>query len=63
MVYVTRPLPYSKLVYTYVVTAIVPYPRNDNFVGRRAILERLQQQALRSASQVRASLFGLGGIG
>ena len=42
---------------------IVPYPRNDSFVGRGAILEKLQQQPLKSDSQARVSLFGLGGIG
>ncbi|KAH8894724.1 hypothetical protein GQ53DRAFT_780118 [Thozetella sp. PMI_491] len=41
----------------------VPYPRNETFVGRALILEKLQQQPLKSASQARVSLFGLGGIG
>ncbi|SPO03830.1 uncharacterized protein DNG_06513, partial [Cephalotrichum gorgonifer] len=42
---------------------LVPYPRNDTFIGRTAILEKLQQLPLKSASQARVSLFGLGGIG
>ncbi|KAK6344064.1 hypothetical protein TWF696_007710 [Orbilia brochopaga] len=42
---------------------LVPYPRNEVFVGRKAILERLKQLPLRSTSQTRVSLFGLGGIG
>ncbi|RWA07116.1 hypothetical protein EKO27_g7979 [Xylaria grammica] len=42
---------------------LVPYPRNNNFVGRAAILEKLQQLPLKSTSQTRASLFGLGGVG
>ncbi|RYP33057.1 hypothetical protein DL768_011108 [Monosporascus sp. mg162] len=41
----------------------VPYPRNGNFVGRTAVLHKLQQQPLKSASQARVALFGLGGIG
>ncbi|RYO93786.1 hypothetical protein DL763_004271 [Monosporascus cannonballus] len=41
----------------------VPYPRNDSFVGRTAVLRELQQQPLKSASQARVALFGLGGIG
>ncbi|KAI3326741.1 hypothetical protein HD806DRAFT_488058 [Xylariaceae sp. AK1471] len=42
---------------------LVPYPRNDKFVDRAAILGKLQQQPLKSTSQTRASLFGLGGVG
>lgn len=42
---------------------LVPYPRNDTFVGRTTILEKLQQQPFESDSQARVSLFGLGGTG
>ncbi|KAG7284986.1 hypothetical protein NEMBOFW57_009604 [Staphylotrichum longicolle] len=42
---------------------LVPYPRNDSFVGRAAVLRQLQQLPLRSASQARVALHGLGGIG
>ncbi|KAK3937227.1 hypothetical protein QBC46DRAFT_461010 [Diplogelasinospora grovesii] len=42
---------------------LVPYPKNDSFVGRTTILGKLQQLPLKSASQARVSLFGLGGIG
>ncbi|KAL2139346.1 hypothetical protein VTI28DRAFT_5308 [Corynascus sepedonium] len=42
---------------------LVPYPRNDGFVGRTAILRKLQQTSLQSASQARIALYGLAGIG
>lgn len=42
---------------------IVPFPRNEGFVGRTSILAKLQDQPLHSTFQTRVSLFGLGGIG
>ncbi|KAH6848197.1 hypothetical protein B0I37DRAFT_376932 [Chaetomium sp. MPI-CAGE-AT-0009] len=42
---------------------LVPYPRNDSFVGRTAVLRELQQLPLKPGSQARVALFGLGGIG
>ncbi len=51
------------VISSYMITVLVPYPKNKAFVGREAILRKLQQQPLKSASQARASLFGLGGIG
>ncbi|KAJ6260293.1 hypothetical protein Dda_4518 [Drechslerella dactyloides] len=43
---------------------LVPYPRNESFVGRAAIMQELEQLPLNSiTSQRRVSLFGLGGIG
>ncbi|KAJ4159125.1 uncharacterized protein LMH87_008039 [Akanthomyces muscarius] len=42
---------------------LVPYPRNETFVGRSTVLEILQQQILKSESQERVSLFGCGGVG
>jgi hypothetical protein len=42
---------------------LIPYPENKTFIGRKSILEKLQQQLLTSASQSRIALFGLGGIG
>ncbi|KAJ6788122.1 hypothetical protein PWT90_07397 [Aphanocladium album] len=41
---------------------LVPYPRNNTFVGRISILQKLQQ-LLKPPSQARTSLFGLGGAG
>ncbi|KAM4066732.1 tetratricopeptide repeat domain-containing protein [Hirsutella rhossiliensis] len=41
---------------------IIPYPKNETFVGRDAILKRLQER-LSTSSQPRIALFGLGGIG
>ncbi|EQL04248.1 Nucleoside phosphorylase domain protein [Ophiocordyceps sinensis CO18] len=43
---------------TYIV---VPFPKNDAFVGRGSILKELQQRAGKSQAQI--ALFGLGGIG
>ncbi|KAL2194472.1 hypothetical protein P885DRAFT_71243 [Corynascus similis CBS 632.67] len=45
------------------VPVLVPYPRNDSFVGRADVLESLKQLLVKSASQARAALYGLGGIG
>lgn len=45
------------------VIVLVPYPRNDNFVGRAAIMKRLQQLRHDTFSQIKLSLFGLGGAG
>ncbi len=42
---------------------LVPYPQNDGFVGRAAVLHQLQQLPIHSNSQARAALYGLGGIG
>ncbi|KAF6823032.1 kinesin light chain [Colletotrichum plurivorum] len=42
---------------------IVPFPRNEGFVGRVSVLAKLQDQPLYSSFQTRVSLFGLGGIG
>ncbi|OIW22782.1 hypothetical protein CONLIGDRAFT_664815 [Coniochaeta ligniaria NRRL 30616] len=42
---------------------LVPYPRNDSFVGRTSLLRELQQLPRKSTSQTRVALFGLGGIG
>ncbi|KAK4244514.1 hypothetical protein C7999DRAFT_43830 [Corynascus novoguineensis] len=42
---------------------LVPYPRNDSFVGRAAVLDNLKQLLVKSASQARVALYGLGGIG
>ncbi|KAK3937543.1 kinesin light chain 3 [Diplogelasinospora grovesii] len=42
---------------------LVPYPKNDSFIGRTAILRKLQQLPLKSASQARVSLFRLNSIG
>ncbi|KAL2142256.1 hypothetical protein VTI28DRAFT_1393 [Corynascus sepedonium] len=42
---------------------IVPYPRNESFVGRSAVLDKLKQLMLKAASQARVALYGLGGIG
>ncbi|KAL2199552.1 hypothetical protein P885DRAFT_66493 [Corynascus similis CBS 632.67] len=39
---------------------IVPYPRNESFVGRSAVLDKLKQLMLKSASQARVALYGLG---
>ncbi|KAK4243097.1 hypothetical protein C7999DRAFT_45018 [Corynascus novoguineensis] len=36
---------------------LVPYPRNDSFVGRASILDKLKQLPLKSASQTRAALY------
>ncbi|KAM4066702.1 phosphorylase superfamily protein [Hirsutella rhossiliensis] len=41
---------------------VVPYPKNETFVGRDAILKKLQER-LSTSSQPRIALFGLGGIG
>ncbi|KAH6971524.1 hypothetical protein BKA56DRAFT_557396 [Ilyonectria sp. MPI-CAGE-AT-0026] len=40
---------------------LVPFPKNNSFIGRDAILEKLQQQL--GPLYSRAALFGLGGIG
>ncbi|KAL2197093.1 hypothetical protein P885DRAFT_68976 [Corynascus similis CBS 632.67] len=42
---------------------LVPYPRNDSFVGRASVLYKLKQLPLKSASQAKVALYGLGGIG
>ncbi len=42
---------------------LVPYQKNDNFIGREAILESLEKQLVRFATQASLSLFGLGGVG
>jgi len=56
-----------RLEFTYrishTVLVLVPYPRNDAFVPRPGILEKLEQLPSQSTSQARVSLFGLGGIG
>ncbi|KAK4644806.1 hypothetical protein QC761_308170 [Podospora bellae-mahoneyi] len=44
-------------------TFSVPYPRNNNFVGRSDILATLHQLSCNSTSQTRVALCGLGGIG
>lgn len=36
---------------------LVPYPRNDSFVGRAAVLHELKQQLLKSGSQARVALY------
>lgn len=53
----------SKQEVLTLVVVLVPYPRNEAFVGREDILKKLQQQPLKSASQPRVALFGLGGVG
>jgi hypothetical protein len=47
---------------SYINIGLVPYARNDAFVGREAVLNQLRSQLLKTASR-RVSLFGLGGIG
>ncbi|KAI8623395.1 hypothetical protein F5Y19DRAFT_481760 [Xylariaceae sp. FL1651] len=42
---------------------LVPFPRNENFVGRAAIMKKLQQRLSSTNSGARVSLFGLGGVG
>ncbi|KAK4678495.1 hypothetical protein QC764_308170 [Podospora pseudoanserina] len=44
-------------------TFSVPYPRNNNFVGRSDILAKLHQLWCNSTSQTPVALCGLGGIG
>ncbi|KAL1846474.1 hypothetical protein VTK73DRAFT_286 [Phialemonium thermophilum] len=42
---------------------LVPYQKNDGFVGRKAILETLERRLVRPVTKARLSLFGLGGVG
>ena len=48
---------------SHIAVVLVPYPENETFIGRKSILEKLQQQPPTSTSQSRIALFGLGGIG
>ncbi|KAK4248954.1 Tetratricopeptide repeat-domain-containing protein [Corynascus novoguineensis] len=65
-VFDTSTRPYPGAVYwplTYTIIVLVPYPRNDSFVGRASVLYKLKQLPLKSASQAKVALYGLGGIG
>lgn len=42
---------------------LLRYPKNESFIGRMEILEKLQAKLQKSSSQTRVALFGLGGIG
>ncbi|KEY65494.1 hypothetical protein S7711_09285 [Stachybotrys chartarum IBT 7711] len=42
---------------------LIPFNRNPNFIGRSAILQELEHQLMEPSSQLRAALFGLGGVG
>ncbi|KAL4763169.1 uncharacterized protein BDW70DRAFT_158018 [Aspergillus foveolatus] len=44
-------------------TCMIPFPRNQAFVGRAPILEQLKSQALPIGTTSRLVLFGLGGVG
>jgi hypothetical protein len=50
-------------LHTIHLPVLVPYTRNAAFTGRSAILDKLHKQPLKSSSQARTALFGLGGIG
>ncbi|KAK4246724.1 hypothetical protein C7999DRAFT_41879 [Corynascus novoguineensis] len=55
--------PYPGAVYrplSYVSIVLVPYPRNDSFVGRASVLYKLKQLPLKSASQAKVAIYGLG---
>jgi hypothetical protein len=55
-------------IYTNWIPVIVPYPNNPDFIGRQDILLQLKEHLGHSlqkttSSYLRASLFGLGGVG
>lgn len=48
---------------TDIIIVIVPYERNESFVGRVSILEELKRLIKSTPAHTRAALYGLGGIG